>query len=650
MGDIARFVMTGTSNEAHRHIGEAGRALVFQPRQDNGKSHETISVAGKCYRFACLGKGRFTKVFRCCDDSCCARVHFKSPDDYVMTGNHDFCSFDHERELRRRTRLELAWRIYTENITDTPAEIIRKMEVSMRLCQEEKRSVRTFVSTQRKKEFGSTNTNGARVEIPDVLKTVKRPQSIEEEDVTFLLHDSANESSNPRIVIFSSAKMRMIASTANEFFADGTYHIVPNGFATLYTIHAVVSGEVFPTFFCLMENEKEESFRRVFLFIRPFLLTLDENTVVHTDCQLSAINALRNVFRCKIRLCLFHINQALWRMVSKVGLACEYNNPTKPKLHAYLRLLMSLPFLPEDKIVPCFAYIFENRAFDDDIGVETELAEQFARIVQYYKRFWIRQITPQLWSLFDVVNRTNNHAEAFHRWIGLGVQVGHPNPFVLIQLLRDAEDATVTRYAGLRVGKPFRKSNKRLADLEGGIRSSLLLYKNACQHDPGDFSLEIQLLSNVSKLYVHYYHEQKCSRKINCVAVVQRSATMKEEILRVLDEQNKVTFDTGESSSDSDFLFVESDILSEIVFDSHNENVVLIDRSSSPTIQTCSRCVKTDIRSRCRRDQEASRVLAGGRTKTPQRKTIYDTLKGRRRKKTLLQKMERFRRGRDGNK
>lgn len=248
MGETARFVMTGTCNEARRHNEDVGHVLVFPPHRDDGKSHETISVDGKCYRFAGLGKARFAKVFRCCDDSCCARVHFTSPDDYATTGNHALCSFDHERELRRRTRLELAWRIYSENITDSPAEVIRKMEVTMRLCPEEKQSVSMFISTQRKKEFGATSTNGARVEIPDVLKTVKRPHSIEEEDVSFLLHDSVNESSTPRIVIFSSAKMRTIASTANEFFADWTYHIAPNGFATLYTIHAVVSGEVFPVF------------------------------------------------------------------------------------------------------------------------------------------------------------------------------------------------------------------------------------------------------------------------------------------------------------------------------------------------------------------------------------------------------------------
>ena len=65
MGEIARFVMTGTGNEAHRQSGEAGHVLVFTPRQDNKKSHETIAVAGKCYRFAGLGKGPFAKVFRC---------------------------------------------------------------------------------------------------------------------------------------------------------------------------------------------------------------------------------------------------------------------------------------------------------------------------------------------------------------------------------------------------------------------------------------------------------------------------------------------------------------------------------------------------------------------------------------------------------
>mgnify|MGYP004550744871 CR=1 FL=1 len=142
----------------------------------------------------------------------------------------------------------------------------------------------------------------------------------------------------------------------------------------------------------------------------------------------------------------------------------------------------------------------------------------------------------------------------------------------------------------------------------------------------------------------------KCSRKINCVAVVQRSATMKEEILRVLDEQNKVTFDTAESTLDSDFLFVESDILSEIVFDGRNKNVSLSDGGSSSTIQSASRRVKTDVLTHRRRVLEEPGVMTERRSKTRQRKTIYDTLKVRRKKKTLLQKMKRLRQSKIGNK
>ena len=123
---------------------------------------------------------------------------------------------------------------------------------------------------------------------------------------------------------------------------------------------------------------------------------------------------------------------------------------------------------------------------------------------------------------------------------------------------------------------------------------------------------------------------------------------MKDEILRILDEQNKVTFDTTESTFDDNFLFVESDIRSEIVFDSNNESVVFCDDGSSPTTRSESCSANTDSQNRRRCGQEASGVSTERRTKTRQRKTIYDSLKGRRQKKTLLQKMERFRRGRDG--
>ena len=148
-------------------------------------------------------------------------------------------------------------------------------------------------------------------------------------------------------------------------------------------------------------------------------------------------------------------------------------------------------------------------------------------------------------------------------------------------------------------------------------------------------------------MYVHYYHEQKCSRKINNVSIIQKSSVMKDEIMRVLEEQNLITFDVVESTLDNNVLFVESDIQSELVFDSNNENIMFDDVSSLSTIHLEPSLEKALVQTPIRHDQEAFGSKRKRLTKSSQRKTIFDTLKGRRRKKTLLQKMERIRRGRD---
>ena len=118
------------------------------------------------------------------------------------------------------------------------------------------------------------------------------PVSPDHPDNSFLLFDSnENEENAPsRVLIFASADMRFKASIATELFADGTYRVVPRGFATLYTIHSVIDGVPYPVFFCLTKDEREDTFVRVLSVVKPFLTKFDARCVVHTDCQRSAIN------------------------------------------------------------------------------------------------------------------------------------------------------------------------------------------------------------------------------------------------------------------------------------------------------------------------------------------------------------------------
>ena len=97
--------------------------------------------------------------------------------------------------------------------------------------------------------------------------------------------------------------MRFKASIATELFADGTYRVVPRGFATLYTIHSVVDGVPYPVFFCLTQNEQEETFTRVLSVAKRCLTKFDTSCVVPAYCQRSAINAFRQTFRCRVENC-----------------------------------------------------------------------------------------------------------------------------------------------------------------------------------------------------------------------------------------------------------------------------------------------------------------------------------------------------------
>ena len=76
-------------------------------------------------------------------------------------------------------------------------------------------------------------------------------------DNSFLLFDNnEHEQDAPsRVLIFAYADMRFKASVATELFADGTDRFVPNGFATLYTVHSVIDGVPYPVF-CLTQNER----------------------------------------------------------------------------------------------------------------------------------------------------------------------------------------------------------------------------------------------------------------------------------------------------------------------------------------------------------------------------------------------------------
>ena len=209
-----------------------------------------------------------------------------------------------------------------------------KCHMPITLCEE--KALVQFVSSRTSTTYGKVPKDLASLGIPDCLKVVGT--SLDHGDKTFLIYDSFDDDKErDRILIFSSHGMRQRAATAVAIFADGTYRTASNTIATLYTVHTVIGGVSFPIFFMMLPNEKEATFERAFGVIKHFMNAFTETSVAHVDCQLAAINALRTVFRCRIRICLFHQNQAVWRAVARLGLAGAYNIREFPRLHVWVR-------------------------------------------------------------------------------------------------------------------------------------------------------------------------------------------------------------------------------------------------------------------------------------------------------------------------
>ena len=612
--------------------------ILFKSHSQKAK-HDSIAVDGYCFRFNRTQVRNYAQEFRCCDDKCSARVLFNSPDDFVLLHDHAFCKFDHRKELRSRKRLDKAFDVLQKNMTDPPHKTVEKVQLLLddEMTAVEKRALRTFVTRKRTELLGRQSNDPNNLVIPDNLRVTATPISPEHPDNSFLLFDSnENHQDAPsRILIFASADMRFKASLATELFADGTYRIVPNGFATLYTIHSIIGGVPYPIFFCLMQNEREETFMRVLAVVKPFLRSFDANCIVHADCQRSAINAFKKTFECGVRLCLFHVNQALWRYVSKVGLAPGYNDAKKPRLHAWIRRLMAFPFMKRERIAVCFHECFEQMAVDNVLGVEEEFRKRFQAVVEYYKKFWVEEIGFDMICQFDEANRTNNHSEAFHRGVGCAVQVAHPQTLVLIQLLVKVERDAMLRFDDQRAGKNTKPNDTRFAELERRITQTMRSYND------GLFLNDVEYLSAIAKLYVEYNHKITVARIRNSTNVLNRVVEVKDAVIKALDDQNLVIFGQDEQRREErskDDSFVEADFTTEIIFDSNgldngndrNHSLVL-ERSASPLSEIPMEVCSQELVSEKRR--ETTKPRAEGDT--------VRTQHSRRKRRTLLQRMKR---------
>ena len=130
---------------------------------------------------------------------------------------------------------------------------------------------------------------------------------------------------------------------------------------------------------------------------------------------------------------MFHFSQAVYRNIQKIGLVDEYNSDTDGH-RRLLRLIMALPLLPRQHIVPAFEKLIENVNPDN---------VKLCQLVQYFRKTWIdnKTFTPFSWCWFNKAIRTNNDLEGYHNKLNIRADGKSFSVYKLINLLgKEATD------------------------------------------------------------------------------------------------------------------------------------------------------------------------------------------------------------------
>lgn len=153
-----------------------------------------------------------------------------------------------------------------------------------------------------------------------------------------------------RHLIFATDQQLAHLSKAKCWYIDGTFKLVKRPLQQLFTINAFMRtddhAKQVPLVFVLISGRKKKDYRKVIKSILDLLPVEPDVRQITVDFEKALWSVLRQVLPgVKIKGCVFHWTQALWRKIQELGLQQPYCNDQGT--YIYLRKFMALPFLPE---------------------------------------------------------------------------------------------------------------------------------------------------------------------------------------------------------------------------------------------------------------------------------------------------------------
>jgi hypothetical protein len=369
--------------------------LVFITNQKGGRA---VLYNGHKYNFGYTNKKTGYTMWRCVNRSeqCNASITIDEIDGKVARESEHVCRSHYEENIRDVVMDTCKKAVCTE--MSPVRKIFEKAVVEMHDVDQE-----FIMSSYEEKKETLRRTRlkflGLAKSEFTVLEDVKIANIISQ---IFLVFD---DGTNDKMLIFSTLISRQYlessAGQEKQYFGDGTFKSTPRPFYQIYSIHIDASPDrrstnVIPVVFALLPNKREETYYRLFSFLRQTLnMTIDK---FKCDFETAVINACKAVFPdVQLTGCHFHFARAVNKKAKSLNMVTNEEREI-------VTLCANLPLLPAAEINNCWLDIL-------DMAPNTHTMLIFK---QYMERQWIR-LGGSIISCAQDRHRTNNPVEGFHR-------------------------------------------------------------------------------------------------------------------------------------------------------------------------------------------------------------------------------------------
>lgn len=363
------------------------------------------------YKF-CIGsinKSTGSTRWRCITKYCKAKVYTEN-----NALVHDDCEYlihTHEPYIRpiisRQIVNNICKRKAVDDTSNKPNKIILKeigenVEASQFTTTDIKR-LRKNIYEARRKVLPAKPTNLQ--EVHEFLETLDLKTKQGED---FLLINDKQKN----IVIFSCYTNILLLKEVDTLYMDGTFKYSARFFTQLFTIHGLKNGHYIPLIFCLLPSKTTEIYAYTFQLIVDKCSTLGVQLLpqyITTDFEKSIINAIHEIWPLtQIIGCRFHLTQAWYRQIQKLGLSTAYQDQSS-EVGKWLRHTFGLLFLDPTEVFECFI---------DNFMADRPTNDQVSKYSDYLVDNYLTDncdYPPILWaSASSSLRRTTNNCESFH--------------------------------------------------------------------------------------------------------------------------------------------------------------------------------------------------------------------------------------------